>query len=499
MFKRFLILAVVFLFSINAFPQNLDSKVKQGLNFAYNFNWKKAEDVFKEMIDKYPQHPAGYHYLSGIYLWYYLGNKNPDNLKQFEKYSDLAVEKGKKALDNDEDNFKLKYLIGANYNYRAITFAKAGNYLDAAWASNKSESYLDEVIESNPKMYDAYLGLGLYNLAVAQIPAGFSWALKIAGISGNMDKGVEYIKLAAEKGDISKVEAKYYLSQILSEFLFNYKSAAYHLTNLNKQYPENIIFNYALAVVEMKRRNLSQAEKILTKIIKKDDKGFKQITAFSKFLLGDIYFRRNDFEKSAEFYMQFLNAAPDNDYNGIAAYRLGLSREIMGDRGGAETYFLHSSTGNMDLEDDIYARRKGNTFYKRKLSADEIKLIRYSNLAEAGKYKHAIDSLTVLVDSAENEIIKAEAFIYLSDAAFQTGKFAASLDYALSADNYDSGEEKWIKPFAYFYAARANKKLGNEEAAAVNLEEADNFTNYDYQNKLKNMLKVMMIRKDKNE
>ena len=99
-----------------------------------------------------------------------------------------------------------------------MAFGKAENFLDAVWATKKSESYLSEVMEINPKKNDAYLGLGLYNFAVAQIPSSFKWALNLAGISGDKETGVKYIEIAAENGNYAKVEAQYYLSQIQHGF-----------------------------------------------------------------------------------------------------------------------------------------------------------------------------------------------------------------------------------------------------------------------------------------
>jgi len=43
-------------------------------------------------------------------------------------------------------------------------------------------------------------------------------ALNLAGISGDKDTGIKYIKLAASKGTISKVEAHYYLSRFIPKF-----------------------------------------------------------------------------------------------------------------------------------------------------------------------------------------------------------------------------------------------------------------------------------------
>jgi len=76
--------------------KNIDSQIVKGLNYCYNFEWDKAETIFSEVIEKYPDHPAGYHYLSSIYFWYYLSNKQKPHLDSFLLNSDKAIERSKK-------------------------------------------------------------------------------------------------------------------------------------------------------------------------------------------------------------------------------------------------------------------------------------------------------------------------------------------------------------------------------------------------------------------
>ncbi len=486
----FISFSLIFLFGpIDLFAQNeINTQIKKGLNYSYNFNWNKAEETFQKLIRKYPNDPRGYHYEASVYLWYYLGNKNAEFLKSFVSYSDKAIEKARNILENQPKNNEVLYVIGADYTYRAIAFTKAENYLDAVWASKKSESYLSEALEADSSRFDAYLGLGLYNFAVGQIPSAYKWALNLAGISGTKETGIIYIKKAANKGDIAKVEAQYYLSQILSEVLINYDAASYYLKDLTKKYPENLLFNYSLAVLDIKQKNLSDAEKILLKIVDTDAPNFKQIISFSNFLLGDVNYRKNLFDSAIVYYNKFLQTTPDNDYTGIANYRLAICYNINGNREEAVNHFKNSSSGNMDLDDDIYAKRRSEIFIKRAPTPVEYDLIKSRNLIESGNYKEAIDSLHEFIDSIKTESLKAESYLFLSEALIEKGNYKKAFDYALSAKSMNANNEKWIKPFALFYAAKAKLKIGDKEAALYLLDEAEDYSDFDYQNKLKNMI-----------
>lgn len=468
--------------------QDIERQISKGLDACYDFNWDHAEQTFKLLIEKYPDDPRGYHFESSIYLWYYLGGNDINDLDTFEVYSDKVLEMGESLLNKNEKNEMALYILGANYNYRAIAFGKAGNFLDAAWATKKSESFLSTVLELNPGIKDAYLGLGLYNFAVAQIPPAFKWALNLVGISGDKDTGVKYIENAAERGKYSKVEAQYYLAQIQMDFLIDYESSAAILKKLVRRYPQNLLFNYSYAVLLMKQRRLDEADKFLDKVIKAGYQQFNQITSFSYFLKGDVNFRNNRLDSAKTYYLHFLNEAEDNDYTGIAAYRLAICYEAEGDREEAVKYFQKAQTGNMDLDDDIFARRKGELYEKRTVSPAELKLIFVSNMLEAGKYKAAYDSLAAYMSVIQTGKLNAEAFLYKSEAAYYMGDYQESVDLASQAITMDSSNENWVIPFSYYYLARANKKLGNLSEVKMNAERAEEENNYDYQNKLRYLL-----------
>ena len=492
--KITLILLMPLFISFNLLPQTkhqLEKTILKGLEHSYHFRWDKAEETFKEVIEKYPDSPQGYHFLSSIYAWYYLSSKNKADLDSFVIYSDMALDMGKDVLDKNPEDDNLCYIIGSNYSYRSIVFAAAENYLDAVWAGKKSDSYLNDALEINPENYDAYLGLGLFSFAAGQTPTAFKWALKLAGISGDIETGLNHIKLAAEKGKYSKVEAQYYYSQIVAE----YNLASNYLTSLVKKYPGNILFSYSLAALNIKVRKLDSAGKILKKITNFENPKFIQIISFSNFLLGDVFYKKNNFDSAIVYYRNFLETTPDNDYTGIASLRLGISYEITGELENAEFYFGLTGNGNMDLDDDIFAKRKGAVYFNRRLSDNDIAVIKAANLIDSGNYQAAYDSLTNILDKLVSDELKAETYLYLSEVAFYLGNYDESVSLAAAAIQTKVTEEKWILPYANYYAARSNHKTGDEQAVDYFIEQVEEYSDYDYQNKMKNLLYVLKQKK----
>ncbi|MGE5353618.1 MAG: tetratricopeptide repeat protein [Acidobacteriota bacterium] len=489
--KKFFILFFLLLAAKVSAQNDVVASIYRGLGYSYNFQMKEAEAEFQKIISQYPDDPRGYHYKSGLYLWAFMGNKDQADYNRFMHLSDLAIEKAQSLLDRQDNNENALYVMGANYGLRAMAFTKNSNSLDAVWAAKKSSKYLNQVQELYPYNNDIYLGKGLFSYAVSFVPGVFRWALKIAGFSGSKEEGVYYLKKAFKYGKYSKPEAAFFLSQIYSESYGDYETAAGYLRQLIKQYPQNSLFQYSLAVVLIKDRKPQEAERTLKDIIRNNNSRFQQIVAYADFLLGDISFHRNDFYHAVGYYQRFLTGTRDFDYSGIAYLRTALCYEITKNRSEAQKNYILARNGNDDIADDVFAKRKGEAYYDHPLSTNEITIVKASNMIEDGRFNEAYDMLKGVVPSLENDKLKGEAFQYLSDAAFELGRLDESVDYASRALKTDTKEEKWIKPFAYYYGAKAYLKKGNKQMASKFLDKAESFSGFDYEAKLDGFVKAL--------
>jgi tetratricopeptide (TPR) repeat protein len=247
-----------------------DREIQIGLDKIYNFNWSDGTKVFNSLIRKDPQDPRGYHYKSVIYLWYYLGNFNEAYLDTFYNLTDKALELANEKIKTNH-SAELSYLIGSIYYNKSIAEARSGNYLQALWMSNQMKQNLDDAVQIKPDLYDAYLGLGLYNFALSQIPLSLEWAANLVGISADKEAGLMYVKKSAQKGKLSKIDAQFYLSQIYSRVIVDHPAAKELLNNLVRRYPKNLLFNFSLAWVDFELNDLNASTKQLKPVIASED------------------------------------------------------------------------------------------------------------------------------------------------------------------------------------------------------------------------------------
>jgi len=489
-FLLFTILAV-FCLSSSVCPQtNIKYKITSGLEALYNFNFKSAEKTFDKIIKSNPESPAGYYYKSISHLWFYLDSRKEDDLSNFISFTDTVIEKAEAILEKDSSDVFTLYILGSAYANRTFAFTRDENYFDAVFTARKFHLCFNELLTKDSLYYDAYMGKGLFNLAISQAPQTWTWALNLAGMTGDKRAGLNYLEAASKKGKLSKVDAQFYLSQVYSEFLLEYQQAKNILNDLNFRFPQNLLFRFALANLQVKIFDLKNASRNYKTVFASKDTNFTQLKNYAGLALGNILYSQSDYVEARNYYIKFLEHSTDSQFKGISALKIGLSHLFEGDSLSALLYFEKTNEGNRDLDDDIYARNKGEQYLTQLPNSDEVKLILIKNMINAGKFKTAIDSLEKFIDKPISDTLRAEAILYFSDAYFHLGKNKKSLEYAVSVFNFDDCE-LWVKPFACYYAARASKELRNIIDAEFFIGYANNFQNYFYENKLNDRLNFL--------
>jgi len=488
--QRFLFLNIILVYfsSTLLFSQSdLNPRISIGTESLYNFNFNSAEKIFNNIIINYPESPAGYYYKSISHLWFFLDNKNETELENFILLTDTVIEKAETIIKEDSSDLFVIYLLSSTYMNRTFAYTRDENYFDAVVAARKYHFYADELFAKDSLYYDAYMSRGLFNFAISQAPQTWSWALNLAGMTGNKKLGLNYLELAAKKGRFSKIDAKFYLSQIYSEFLLEYDSAGNILNELNSRFPKNLLFRFALANLQTKTFELQNAVRNYKTVYSSQDTNFIQLKYYSGMSLGDILYSKGEYEQARKYYVSFLENTTDEHFKGITAFHIGLSYLFEGDSLSALLYFDKVAEGNEDLDDDLYARVSGERFLNQLPSSNELKLMLVSNMIDAGKFRLAIDSLEKFLEQNISDTLRAEAILYLSDSYYYLGNNKKSLEYAVAVFNFDDCE-LWVKPFACYYAARASKELKNYVDAEFFIGYASNFNNYFYENKLRDKL-----------
>lgn len=468
--------------------QSLQSLINQGLGKAYNMELDGAEKIYNRIIDLYPEDPHGYYLIAQIYYWTYLGSKDKGEYQVFNRFAELAQEKIDKILDEDNKNIKILHLAGNLQLFRAMANAVNESSVDAFWSSKNAVNYLEKAIQLNPKFYDAYLGLGLFDYAMSFVPEFLKWAVKLTGLTSDKERGLRYIKTAFNKGTLETTEAAFHLSKIYTDYLADYDSAYYYIQSIIPRYPKNTLFLYQYAVSLIKGRELNKAIQPLNTVIRLNNKRFPQVTALAHYRKGEVYFKKNQFKSAIKEYEAFLDLYKDIDFTGIAAYNIAISNKIIGNDEEYKKYLDLASDGNPDVYEDAYAMTKSEYFLKNDIDEIDLQLVRIKNFIDYGRNRNAYDSLKVILPLIHNNDQKALALSYLSESAYHLNKYAESVQAAENVLTVKPRIEKWTIPFSYFLQAKANWKVGAKSEARDFLSRAESENKFEFQDYIQSLI-----------
>jgi tetratricopeptide (TPR) repeat protein len=484
--KKFVVIFLLLAFNA-LLAQNSEKQIQSVINKIYNFNFDKAETELNDFIKKYPDDHRGYYYKSVINLWFYLGSLSEAHKDSFEFYSD----KSKSVLvktDNDKQsdlNKKLFWTGLIEYN-NSVASARANDFANAILSLNNMRKSLQEVIQSNPEFYDAYLPIGLSNFAFAEVPAALKWAANLVGFNSDKELGLQYLQLVSEKGKILKTDAQFYLSQIYSRVIIEQDEAEKILSKLTKSFKGNLLFNYSYAWIKFQQNDLTSSEKIIRSILSSDNKNFPYVISNSHLLLANIFFVREKYDSALAHYDLFRNFRVNNDYLGFANLRTGYCLEMLGNRNKAIKYYEQTDEGNKDIDEDIYAEKSGKTFIQKPIG-EEFKLFQHvRNLIKQNKSKEAEAILNdILADKNSSNKSKSESYLLLSEIFLNGKNYEDALEYAKQSLRLNN-KDNTISAFADYNAAVALVNLNRQSEAISYLDKIENADEFDFQSTLKN-------------
>ncbi len=467
------------------FVYSLDKKstLKKGIELSYNFDFEESEKVFQKLINEFPEDPEGYLYLSQNYMWSYLGSKEEKEYDTFSKLIEQSIEKLKDKLSNEKEKSEVKYLLGKAYMFKAMALMNKGDNLQAFLSTKSSVDYFNEVLEENKDFFDAKLGIGVFQYALDFIPPVFKWAVGMTGLTADKEKGLRNIQSAYKMGKESKTEGAFHLGKIYSDYLANYDSSAMFLNSIISKYPKNTLFLYQCAITQMLNRNLPAAEKLLMKVISLNNPKFKQTTSFAYFLMGDVNFRKNNFEKAIHYYEKFLDLTKISDYSGIAYYRLSFCYLMINNDEKSKKLISLSNSGNDDIQDDIFAQQEGKKIKEYGWSSDR-KLIQIANnFLESAEYDSVIVYLKDKIESIKDKEFKQIAELYLAEAYITKKDYKAANECLNNVNTKNFDREKWGTTYFYLLNAQNLFKIGKKSEASKNLKLADESNDYYFKDK----------------
>lgn len=200
-------------------PEELRVLSKKGLDGIYAVDLETANKYFGEALAKYPDSPFphfGIAMAKWAHLEYLEDESDPKLEKEYSALTDKAVEVAQAWLKKHPDDVNAHLCIGGIYGLRARLSILQRRWFKAYFDGKKAIASMRRVIKLNPEVYDAYLGLGMYEYYAGTLPGVVKLLAKLI-MPGNPVKGLEYLNLCREKGYFNALGAKLLLIEIYTQ------------------------------------------------------------------------------------------------------------------------------------------------------------------------------------------------------------------------------------------------------------------------------------------
>jgi hypothetical protein len=296
-----------------------------GVEKALNLDEKGALAEFGEALKLYPQNPIAYSCLAMHYLFF---------------YETSFTEKEKKS--NEDSLLRAVADAQARAAKKIEKDPRDGEaYFDLALA----KMVLEKARELNPDNYDVYYPLGVFHYYLAQLSGVVRWISSLFITSGDREKGLKELELAAEKGFLLRDMARSNLVSIYYGYEDQPGRALPLARMLKEKYPDNYNFSFALADTLSSLGRFDEALSVAGEIEKGIRAGIppyrSELWPRYHQLLGKIYLDRGDYERSAQcLKLALKDVAPYNArVRAWALVRLGMIQDARKERNLAENYY----------------------------------------------------------------------------------------------------------------------------------------------------------------
>ena len=200
-------------------PEELRVLSKKGIDAIYAVDLPEAEKNFNLALQKYPDHPFptfGIAMAKWANLEYLEDESDPKLQEEYSRLTDKAVDVGLAWIKKHPGDANAYLAVGGIYGLRSRLAVLQHRWFKAYFDGKKAISNTRMAAKIDPELYDAYLGLGMYEYYAGTLPGVIKFFAKLI-MDGDAKKGLEYLNLCKEKGYFNALGAKLLLIEIYTQ------------------------------------------------------------------------------------------------------------------------------------------------------------------------------------------------------------------------------------------------------------------------------------------
>ncbi len=462
----------------------------KGIQQLYNLDVDQSLDTFKHVTSLAPGDPRGHFFEAMVAFWKFNLLGQQAEYEHFLALSDSVIDVCDAVLDRDENNASAHFFLGGIYGYRGMVKRSQGSLVQAVFDGRKGITHLQDAVRIDPTLYDAQMGLGIFEYLIAKAPRSLSWLLTTIGYPGNINEGLSALALAAEKGTYAKTEAKFFLGQFL--FSEHREAEAFkYMNELTTEYPGNILFLVNEATMYRRRGDFDSALVLANRaMVINAGRSARYGEEFAYSTLASIQFALNEFSEARQNYALAMEKLANKSFvTNWILYRYGLCQEIMGDRAGAVITFNMVRSVQDQPSWEVRSTRLCRLRATTPLTMGDIDVLMAGNLIDRKLYQAADSLLNLALQRQQiDDDTRAEAYYKRAEIQYATNNDAGVVSTCSSVGALRVRHETWIPPQSLFLEGLALARMGRKADALAAFRRAKEFDGYDNQSSLEHRI-----------
>lgn len=260
-----LVILPLFFLTLNTaslLPQTWE-RVEKGIYLTNNGQYGEALELFDQIIDRRPQHPAGYFFKAAALQAKMMDLEDYRWESDFYAFLDTTEELCRHIQRADREDPWTEFFLGGTFGFRAAYQAKRGHWWSGFKNGRRAKASLEKALRLDPQLWDAYLGLGTYHYWRSRMTGFLKW---LPFFSDQRERGIRELWLTAQRGHFSSASAKEGLVWIYIEE-GEYGRALSLSQELCKLYPSGRSFLWGMARALWGKGDWKGAEDVYRRIL----------------------------------------------------------------------------------------------------------------------------------------------------------------------------------------------------------------------------------------
>ncbi|MBS1486257.1 MAG: tol-pal system protein YbgF [Bacteroidetes bacterium] len=332
----------------------VQAEATEALNSLYNYDFEKAETLFRRFKEKYRWHPLPY-FLMGLAEWWKIV-PNPQEKKYdagFLAYMDSSIAVSENLYKHyPEYKIEAAFFLAASYGFKGELYAdvERKDWFKAAREGKAALKYMEVCREKANLSPELLFGDALYNYFREWVPENYKSLKPVFWLFRHGDKklGLKQLKEVSYNAFYTRTEAMVWLMRILAGYENDIQGAFQIAEYLHQTYPNNPYFHryYVRMLYSTGNMPLLQVHaKLMIQRIDSGRFGYEAVSGrYAAFFLAQGYEITRQLKEAKEYYLRAIQfseevKAFDSGYYLYSLISLGEIYSREGDKKTAKKYF----------------------------------------------------------------------------------------------------------------------------------------------------------------